>query len=180
VLVAGLLAARAAEASPPKASAGDVAAGDTRKTDARARFERGVGLFMDGNYESALVEFRTSIHDYPTRTTAVNIAVCLRKLGRYDEEQEALQALEASFPATSEADAADLERSKAAVADHLGTIRISGAPSGAQIFVDGRLRGATPLAAPLVVSSGARVLRVELAHYVTFEKRFELPAKKIA
>jgi hypothetical protein len=178
LLVAALVAARSAEASPPKASAGDAPAGDTRKTDARARFERGVGLFMDGNYESALVEFRTSIHDYPTRTTAVNIAVCLRKLGRYDEEQEALQALETTFPATTKADAAELERSKAAVADRLGKIRIVGAPPGASVFVDGRLRGTTPLAEPLVVSSGARTVRVEAPHFLAVEKRIELPAKK--
>jgi|GEM_PF-2532469 len=171
----GLLAAppRIASASPT----GTTVAADA-KAAAKARFERAVRLFEDGNYEAALVEFRTSIGDYPTRTAAVNITICFRKLGRYDEEKDALDELERSFPTTKRSELESLARARAEVADRLGTVAFSNLPPGTQITIDGRERGETPLAAPIAVSAGIRTVRATKRGYRPFERRVDVPARK--
>lgn len=162
-----------AAASP----AGTGAAADP-KAAAKARFERAVRLFEDGNYEAALVEFRTSIGDYPTRTAAVNITICFRKLGRYDEEKDALDELERSFPTTKRSEIESLARARAEVADLLGTVAFSNLPAGTSITIDGRERGETPLAAPIAVSAGIRTLRATKRGFRPFERRIDVPARK--
>lgn len=178
VVACATLSALSLGAGTVAASPGGNTAAEEPKAAAKARFERAVRLFEDGNYEAALVEFRTSIGDYPTRTAAVNITICFRKLGRYDEEKDALDELERSFPTTKRSEIESLARARAEVADRLGTVAFSNLPAGTLITIDGRERGETPLAAPIAVSAGIRTLRATKRGFRPFERRIDVPARK--
>ena len=146
------------------------------RAEAKSRFDRAIRLFEDGNYESALVEFRTSMVGYPTRVAAFNITVCLRKLGRFDEEEDALGYVAERFPSTRRADVVELERARQEAADRIATLTLSVNEPGATVWIDGRRRGETPLA-PLRVSAGVRTVQIKKSTFHTYEVRLDLPAR---
>lgn len=147
-----------------------------QRDEAKSRFDRAIRLFEDGSYESALVEFRTSMVGYPTRVAAFNIAVCLRKLGRFDEEEDALAYVEQHFPTTKRAQQEELRKAQQEAADRIATLTLAVREAGAAIFVDGRARGESPQG-PLRVSSGVRVVTVRKVGFRPFEVRLDLPAR---
>src|SRR5262249_42527609 len=59
-------------------------------------------------------------------------------------------------------------------------VEIREADPGASVLVDGRPRGTTPLAAPLRVSAGTRVVRVVKEGYLPIEERVDVAAKQTA
>jgi hypothetical protein len=147
-----------------------------QREEARSRFDRAIRLFENGNYESALVEFRTSMVGYPTRVAAFNIAVCLRKLGRFDEEEDALAFVAEHYPATKRAQVEELRSARQQAADRIATLTLDVNEAGAAIFVDGRARGESPQG-PLRVSAGVRFVTVRKTGFVPFELRLDLPAR---
>ena len=145
--------------------------------DAEAAFRRGSLLVDEGNLEGALVEFRRSLSLYPTRAATRNVAVALRKLGRYDEAAEALKDLAAHWPPPGRTQRDALAAEIAALQALVGELSVECTVSDARVLVDGRPRGRTPLPGALSVATGGHVLRVERSGYVPFERRIEVAAQ---
>jgi tetratricopeptide (TPR) repeat protein len=80
------LAATEAVAAPTNAGRGNEDA-------AKAAFARGLRLSEDGQYEAARIEFERSLELKPTRSAAINRAVCLRHLGRFEEALTAIRSI---------------------------------------------------------------------------------------
>ncbi|MDI1429554.1 PEGA domain-containing protein [Polyangium sorediatum] len=163
-------AARAyAAADPPRA-------GEEVEDEARARFEQGVELLQKGAWSDALVAFSTSARLYPTPQAINNAAICLRKLGRYDEALDQVGALLLDFPDLPAEKRQAAEREAAELAKLVGAISVEGAEPGAQITIDGRDRGIFPAPRPFRVLTGSHLVRVLQEGFLPFEARVEVVA----
>lgn len=152
---------------------------DQQKQDARTHFDLGLSHFDRQEWAAALVEFLKSRELYPTRGNTKDAAICLRKVGRFDESLAMYEALVHDFRDLSADDKALAEREISELQGSVGTIAITGAPDGAEVIVDGIDRGTTPLA-PLRLSAGTHAIRVTKDGSLPFEQRVDLAGRQAA
>lgn len=187
VLLAGLTAglARAETPDPPSApsaqpapsaapSSAPVPASQDREAEARDRFQKGVKLFHAGVLGAALAEFLASRELYPTRSSTENAAVCLKKLGRFDEALDLYEILLRDFPDLPEPNKTSAQRALTELQGLVGSIEVTGAEPGAALAIDGRSRGELPSIGPLRVPAGTHVVRVHKEGFEPFEARVDV------
>ena len=121
-----------------------------------------------------LAEFLRSRELYPTRSATKNMAICLRKLQRFDEALEAFEALINEFPDLPREDRAFAEQNMSELRALVGFIDIRGAEPGATVNVDGRNRGVVRAGLPIRVSAGRRTVRIDKAGFGPLEERVEV------
>ena len=146
--------------------------------EARRHFELGVIHFDRREWQAALVEFLRSRELVATRANTKNAAICLRKMGRFDESLDLYEALVRDFPDLADTDRELARREIAELSASVGTLEIRGAPPGARVSVDGAERGATPLAVPLRLSAGTHTVRVEKPGWLPWETRVDLVGRE--
>src|SRR5688500_9945008 len=156
------------------------AAAETRLSEARRHFELGVAHFDRQEWHAALVEFLSSRELAPTRGNTKNAAICLRKVGRFDESLDMFEALLRDFPDLSPADRVLARREIADLLASVGTLEIRDAPSGARVAIDGVDRGTTPLRSPVRLPAGTHTVRVMKDGWLPFEARIDLSGKEAA
>src|SRR5687767_10382569 len=86
--------AQSAPADSPKGEhgKGDTKGGDPAKMEeARQRYQRGLQLFNEANYEAARVEFERAYQLAPSYKILYNIGLCYEQLGDYVQAQSTLQ-----------------------------------------------------------------------------------------
>jgi hypothetical protein len=153
-------------------------AADTRLAEARRHFELGISHFDREEWHAALVEFLSSRELAPTRGNTKNAAICLRKVGRFDEALDMFEAFLRDFPDLSAADRELARREIAELQASVGTIEIRDAPPGARVSIDGVDRGTTPLAGPVRLPAGTRTVRVVKDGMPPFETRVDLAGRR--
>src|SRR5262245_34722023 len=94
-------AAQPVPAPPESTPTTDV---EAKKAEANAAFERGMKLMAEENFDAALAEFLRSRELYPARGNTQNAALCLKKLGRYDEALDMFETLLREVPSLSPED----------------------------------------------------------------------------
>ena len=168
----------------PEASAGPAAANaPTPSPDALAEAKelnrRGVALLEAGDVERALEHFRKSRALYPSGKNVTNEAICLRKLKRYDEALEAYELVFTQYAGDLAGDdRAALAPAMAELREKLGDLWVSSNVEGsATVLVDGTPRATLPLAGPIRVMAGERVIRVVRSGYETYETRLKIDAQ---
>jgi hypothetical protein len=161
---------------PPKEDAAtENAATEDAKERARQHFEIGLEHFTRGEWEAALAEFLKSREIFPTRSNTQNAAVALSRLGRNDEALDMFEALLSEFKNIPDRDLDDVQREIRKLQNLVGNIEIRGAPAGATVMVDGRLRAKTPTRAVRVMT-GSHVVKVYKPGTTPFERRVEVAA----
>jgi PEGA domain-containing protein len=140
---------------------------DSARDEARRHFELGLGHFDRQEWSAALAEFLRSRALYPTVAATKDAAICLRKVGRFDEALDLFDAA-LSFPDLSPGERALVQKERDDLASSVGTLEVRGAADGALVEVDGRERGTSPLP-PFRVSAGTRVVRVAKKGFAPFE-----------
>jgi hypothetical protein len=177
VLIAGLLAAGTASAQPkPKKPPPAAPAADPALESAKALFRQGIELFNAGDHERALDFFVRSRAAFPSAVNTTNAAICLDRLGRYDEALEMYEELLTRFG--KEIDAAErraIAPAMAALRDKVGSVDVSANVEGI-VVVDGRARGKLPLTSPIRVQPGTRTVRVMRNGYLTQEAKVVVKA----
>jgi hypothetical protein len=149
----------------------------TAKEEARKHFDQGLALFDRGSLDAALPEFEKSISIFPTRAAIKNAALCLRRLNRFAEAVDMNEKLLA-FPGVSEEEKGIANAELALLRPVVGNIIVEGVQPGATITIDSKPAGVTPLAGPLHVPVGTRVVRILKAGFETFEQRVEAAGGK--
>ncbi len=147
---------------------------DAAREEAYEHFKRGNALFRQGAWAAALAELTESRRLFPTRNAAANAAVCLRKLGRFDEALDLYEALLRDFPDVDAELRADAETAIRELKLLVGAIVIDGAEAGATVTINGQARGELPSRAPLRVPAGSHVVRVYKEDFMPFEARVEV------
>jgi hypothetical protein len=162
VVAAGPTAARADE-PPPDALA-----------RAKELFKSGLALLDAGDPERALEHFERSRLLVPGKGNTVNVAVCLDRLGRFDEALEAYEEVLTRFAdALAPEDRASIGPAMEALRSKVGSLEVSANVDGA-LVVDGHARGKLPRTTPVRVLAGSHLVRVQKDGYATCEKRVEM------
>ncbi|HEX6272680.1 MAG TPA: PEGA domain-containing protein [Polyangiaceae bacterium] len=146
--------------------------------EARRHFELGVAHFDRNEWQAALAEFLISRELAPTRSNTKNAAICLRKVGRFDEALDMFEALLREFGDLSPADRELALREIAELEASVGTLEIRDAPTGARVTIDGVDRGTAPLAGPVRLPAGTHTVRVAMDGALPFEARVVLGGRQ--
>lgn len=172
-------AAQTAETAPPgpaPASSAAPAGGSPSDApspealaEAKELFKSGVTLFNAGDMERALDYFLRSRAAYASSKNTINAAICLDKLGRYDEALELYEEVLTKFAASLDDESrAAIAPAMTALRGKVGSITVSANVDGS-VLVDGRSRGKLPLTGPVRVLGGKHVVRVLKDGYAAAE-----------
>jgi PEGA domain len=141
---------------------------------AKALFREGNALLSAGDAERALERFLQSRAAVASGKNTANAAICLERLGRYDEALEMYEELLARFAKDlDEQDRENLAPIMGSLRARLGSIDISSNVEGL-IVVDGKPRGRLPRTTALRVLAGKHLIRVVQEGYRSFELTVEV------
>jgi tetratricopeptide (TPR) repeat protein len=155
----------------PGASGADAATVE----QARTRFNKGVQLFRDGNYEAALVEFERAYELAPSYRLLYNIAQV-----EY-ERHDYVSALE-HFDRYLEEGASEIPKSRRQqvtaemqqLQGLVGRVHLTSGISGAEVFVDDQSVGTTPLERSLRLNVGRRRITVTAPGHLPESRTLEI------
>lgn len=137
-----------------------LAAEDAKEKEAATRFQRGVGLYKDGDYEAALIEFKAAYKLSPIFEVLYNLGLTQRRLFQYGEAVKSLndylvQGGKKVSAARREAVRKELEEIRQLTAEV--TVVVEG-DGEATISVDGAEVGTAPLKEPLLLRPGKHTI----------------------
>ena len=146
---------------PPAAAAADAADADSVVETAKQHFIRGVSFYKDGDLDAALAEFTKAYETRPDYRVLYNIgqvqaerrdnAAAMRALRQYLREGD--REIEKDRRAAVEQSLADL-------AKRVGSLTVTANIESAEVLIDGVSAALLPLAEPLIVNAGVRVITV--------------------
>ncbi|MEW6429991.1 MAG: PEGA domain-containing protein [Myxococcota bacterium] len=154
------------------------AAPHSRK-EAAERFQKGVGLYKEGDYAAALAEFRAAYEASPTWEVLYNIGLTERRLFRYGQAVQTFARYLEEGGKRVPKDRRDnvqreLEQISALTAKV--TVKVDGPP--ARLFVDGEPLGVTPLPDAVLLGSGPHTFKAERDGFIPVEKSLEVVSRK--
>jgi PEGA domain len=140
-----------------------------RLEQAKALFRQGNALLSAGDPERALERFLASREAVASGKNTANAAICLERLGRYDEALDMYEELLARFSADlDEQDRQNLAPIMGRLRAGLGSLDISSNVE-ALVTIDGKPRGRLPRATALRALPGKRRVRIVNEGYRTFD-----------
>ena len=145
-----------AEAATPATPATPVTPVTSEATkEAGERYARGLTLYGDGEFLLALVEFERAYQLSQNYKVLYNIGQVRIQLGRYAKGREALEEyLKLGGSSVSAERAQAVNKDLSMLTERTATLRIVSNEAGADIALDGKSIGTSPLDAPLVVDAG--------------------------
>ncbi len=170
LVMLSLLASTSAAAQAPEPDAPSA----EKLESAKELFKRGVALFQAGDIEHALDHFLRSRAAFASSKNTINAAICLDKLGRYDEALEMYEEALTRFASElDEKDRASIAPQVARLRGLVGSVVVSANVEGS-LVIDGRPRGKLPLATSIRLVAGKHVMRVLKDGYATHEVTIEV------
>ena len=184
----------AADAPPAEAPAGTAEAArpaaapaqPANVKEAAARFERGLALYDDGDYEAALVEFSRAYELQPTYKILYNIGKIERVRNDYSSAlnhfEHYLEQGGAEIPPERRE---EVEKEVAILKERVAIVTINANVEGALVYIDGiplcstrtldpTCVGTTPLRGPVIVNPGKRRLTAVKQGYQNAETQLTL------
>lgn len=140
---------------------------EDERAQARAAFERGVGLFDDGSFQEALTSFQEAYRLRPHPSVRVNMANCYEELGR---PMEAIQHFERFLLEAESARPAQIREVRATVArlrGSVGEVFIRVTPEGATVTIDGGDSRRTPILDAIGMTAGTHHIEVSMGGFAT-------------
>ena len=96
-------------------------------------------------------------------------------LGRWSDAETHLQeALAVSSNAWIQKNGKTLESSLSSVRDHLGSLQVLGEPAGAEVVIEGEVRGTLPMEKPLRVRAGECRFDVRAKGYESVSRSLQI------
>ena len=174
---------RAASDANPTHADGAPGAGDPEReqqplVEARQRFDRGLEMYTEGDYDLALIEFSRAHELVPDYRVLYNIAQVSMMLGRYARAREALERY-----LREGADGIGTERRQAVQLDldslvgRTATLSVVSNVEGAEVLVDDELLGTCPMKAPVLLDAGTHEVSVRAPGYLAASKRITLAGR---
>jgi tetratricopeptide (TPR) repeat protein len=157
--------------SPEQDGAKDQAA----REEAATRFQRGLAFYGDGDFALALIEFDRAYQLVPDYRVLYNIGQVSIQLSRFARARLALeQYLAEGGAAIPPERMAEVERDLRMLGDRTAYIELTVSTLGAEVLVDDRSQGETPLGAPLLLDAGEHQVVVRKEGFQTATRRVVL------
>ncbi len=144
-----------------------------QRIEAAQRFDRGVELYRQQNYEASLAEFLRAHEIAPVYHVLYNIGKVYSFLHRYAESRRAFERyLEEGGSRINPMRRAEVEAELRRLTQLVSTltVRVEG-PEGSLVLLDGNEVGRTPLAEPLEVAAGDHVIEARAEGFHPAESR---------
>jgi tetratricopeptide (TPR) repeat protein len=134
--------------------------------EAAGRYTRGLSLYGDGEFLLALVEFERAYELSKNYKVLYNIGQVRIQLGRYALGREALaEYLRLGGDNVNAERLAAVNKDLAMLVERTANLNIVASQPGADISLDGKVIGISPLSAPLVVDAGEHSLVLHKSGY---------------
>ncbi len=128
---------------------------EAARAEAAQRFQRGLGFYNDGDYALALIEFERAYQLVPDYRVLYNIGQVAIQLSRFARARRALERyLRQGGQELPEQRIVAVERDLAMLRERTAFLELSTEPPGAEVLVDDRSYGKTPLGRPLLLDAG--------------------------
>src|SRR4051812_42022924 len=155
VVLAGSQSAWAQPEAPAPATAATAPPSAEVLKEAGERYARGLSLYGDGEFLLALVEFERAYQLSNNYKVLYNIGQVRIQLGRYAKAKEALEDYLKAGGANLSADRTQaVHKDLATLAERTASLNVVTPEAGADISLDGKIIGTSPLTAPLIVDAG--------------------------
>lgn len=132
----------------------DLQPGQDAKASAQALLKDGAQAYQQGRFFEALNTFNKAYEIFPSPKLLFNIAQANRELGRPVEAINAFEGFLSKAPDASPELLAEAKRSISDLSQTVGKLLIDATVSGAEIKVDGKRVGRTPLVDMILVLPG--------------------------
>jgi hypothetical protein len=143
--------------------------------EASERYQRALKSYDDGNFDAALVEFRRAYELAPTFRILYNLGVVSLELRDYASALGYFERYLFDGAASISAEQrAEVERKIRDLSTHVAHVTVVVDLPGAEIAVDDRPVGASPLAAPLRINAGTRKISARASGRVPDVRVIEL------
>jgi PEGA domain len=162
-----VLSALSAVAAPPTAA---------NRQEARDRYEKGVKLYKEGDYASALAEFKAAYQAMPTWEVLYNIGLSERRLFRYGQAVKSLNRfLEEGGKKVPKDRRESVEKELEQISDLTALVTVK-VDNGMKISVDGEVVGNSPLE-PILIGPGRHTFKAEHEGMSSDEKTLEIVSR---
>ena len=159
----------------PGANAGPPAA--SRDADVEALISQGTELRKRGDDQGALEAFERAWAVSPSARALAQVALAEQALGRWLDAHQHLQAaLQDTADPWIAAHRTTLSAALNEIASQLGAVEVTCNVVGAEVRIDGRSIGRTPLAGPVPVVAGQSVIQVSADGYFEVARRVQTDA----
>jgi hypothetical protein len=145
------------------------------REEAAQRFQRGLGFYGDGDYALALIEFDRAYLLVPDYRVLYNIGQVSIQLARFARARLALEQYLAEGGTTiPEERKVEVDRDLRMLADRTAHLELTSTTSGAEVLIDDRSYGETPLAAALLLDAGEHQIVLKKKGFQTTTRRIVL------
>jgi hypothetical protein len=167
LFVCGLLAFSLAVAAEGRAA--------DPEREARERYDNAVKLYEEGAYDAALVELNRAAELRPSYKLYYNIAQVRFAMHDYVAAMEAYrQYLEKGGDKIPSSRRDQVQKELAQLAQRVSKLSVEVDVPGAEILIDDVATGTSPLAGPVLVNAGIRLVTVRHADYLPQSRRITL------
>ena len=133
---------------------------------------RGLELRRAGQDEQALEQFRAAYAVHAAPAAKAQIGLAEQALGRWvDADSDLREALGHKGDRWIDKNEAALRAALATIAQHVGSLQISGSPAGARVSVDDRDVGTIPFSQPVRVVAGEAVVSVSAPGHTEISRK---------
>ncbi len=141
-----------------------------KMAEARRRYDLGLKLYEDANYEASRIEFERAMELAPSYRILYNIGQAYKQLNNYVAAVSAFQRyLQEGGSEVPEDRRTTVQTEITELRKRIGQIRIT-TTAGAEILVDGVVVGKAPLAGPLPVNPGLRRFGAQMPGFLPATK----------
>jgi len=169
IIGAAVLTAALVWLSPARVS--QAAPEDDARATAKAKLVEGGELLKQGEYAPALSRFQEAYDLVKSPKIQYNFGLAYMGLGRKADAVEAFEKFLTEAVDASPDLRANAERHRSTLSQQVGTLVVECDTDGAEVSVDGRSRGVTPLTIPIRLDPGPHQLVVEKAGVPPFAEK---------
>jgi hypothetical protein len=174
-LAVALALALAVALGAPSAGAAE---NEAAKAAARTKVQEGVARYERGDFQGALTLFDEAYSLFATPVIQFNRAQALRGLHREADAARALEHFLRDATTASPERRAEAEQDLREIQKVLGRLKIVCDTDGAEVIVDDRMVGTTPLGAPVWIKAGSHLVKIQKAGARSFVRSIEIAATK--
>ena len=144
------------------------------RTAARELLQEGAQLYDQGDYEGALAKFEQAYQRFRSPKIFFNLGQAYRGLSRNVEAVEAFERFLAEAKYAPAASRQEAESILVALRARVANLEIECDTAGAQVLIDGRVHGTTPVARSILLAPGPHQVVVEKQGRSPFLQRLDL------
>lgn len=140
--------------------------------EARTHFQQGVALYQTGDYTAALAELEASYRLNPQPFVLKNIGLAQKNLFRYSEAIASFERYLAESKTFTAGDPQQTQQLIVEIRALLVDVSVAVTPDGAEIKIDGRVAGTSPLPRVLQMGTGDHTIEVTAEGHKPHNRHF--------